>query len=193
MVDSVHITAYIHHGNSGMRVNKHRIGEYIMKRLFVFVLLLLVIPGIVFAQESANEAPVPQAQKTAQSQKDTGAYGRVNAAMEYIYSQVESWALKFDACTQDADENIEIKIQYDCKGKIQLLSNVSDCIKEVIPETFDIDITKDVCVCKEGWISFTYNKSDRITIKQKKRVGIVNTDEYCDIYRFKHSHPKIPH
>ena len=170
-----------------------RIWEVIMRQLIVFGLLLLAIPGIAFAQESENQTAESQPKKAMQPLKDTGENARVNAAMEHVYSQVMSWAPKFDACTQDAAESVDIKIQYDCKGKIELLTAASDCIKEAIPEKFDIDITKDVCVCKDGWISFTYNKSDGITIKQKTRIGIVNTDEYCSIYRFKRSHSRRPH
>lgn len=173
---------------------------YIMRRLIVFALLLLAIPGIAFAQESENQAAEPQSQttepqppKAIQSHKDTGDLASVNAAMEFVYSQVASWAQKFDACSQDASENIAISIQYDCKGKIELLTKTSDCIKEAIPEKFDIDITKNVCVCKEGRISFTYNKSDGITINNKTRIGIVNSNEYCSVYRFKRSHSRRPH
>ncbi len=163
-----------------------------MRQLIVFGLLLLAIPGIAFAQDSDNQAADPQPQKEIQSHKETGDLARVNAAMEYVYSQVASWAPKFDACSQDTEESIDIAIQYDCKGKIELLTKTSDCIKEAIPKKFDIDITKDVCVCKEGWISFTYNKSDGITINQKTRIGIVNSNEYCSVYRFKRSHSKLP-
>ena len=161
-----------------------------MRRLIIFVLFLLAIPGIAFAQKSENQTTEPQPQETKNSQKYSEEYARVNAAIEYVYSQVMSWKPIFDACPMDTAESIDIKIQYDCKGKITLLTEISDCIKGSIPEKIDIDITKDVCVCKEGSILFTYNKSDGITIKQKTRIGIVNSDEYCNIYRFKRSHSR---
>ncbi len=161
-----------------------------MRQLIIFCVFLLAIPGIAFSQEADNQTAEPQTRKAVQPQKDKGETARVNAAIEYVYSQVMSWTPIFDACTQDATDSIDIVLLYGCKGNIELISKTSDCIKEGLPKKFDIDITKDVCVCKEGRIKFTYNKSDGITIKQKTRIGIVNSNKYCSIYRFKRSHEK---
>ncbi len=176
----------------------------------IFCILILIYPCVAFSQESQPQDANPSQKSRIEQQntkkpklthgqptpEKTRAQKHINESVESVYKQVSNWSTLFTACNDKIKNEIEIEISYDCKGQVSIASVSADtaetsaCIKERIPKSLDIDITKDVCVCKEGSIRLAYSKTNGITIKQKTRIGISKANEYCDTYYFKRSHSK---
>ncbi len=146
------------------------------------------------SQQETEKPPVIPSKPSSNKPSDG-----INAALKHIYLQTKDIAPLFDKCPGVSNNVLIIDFTYNCKGTITYL-NVSDaspelfaCIKGIFPERFDIDVTKDVCVCKDGNAHLTYSPEQGLSFEHRTPVGISNSNEYCNIYRFKKTPPMPTH